>query len=407
MKDKIVINKNKLLLFSLFIYFVVISAFQLTSGLESQFGKISLILILFVFLTSYEKIKINPIFKWLLLFWGYYYLSLFWSNNFSDLLYYLVDSLKLFILSIVITNTINTDDKCKTVLKLLVFSSLISVIVLFIKTPASSWGTERVGAAIGLNSNALGMHLSLSSIICFYFLSDMLKKNKTTRSYIKIILYIIMLTSFVMVMLFSGSKKAFICLILGILIFVILSTKGYKLLFKITLFLLLSCFLCNLILTNDSLYKVMGSRLESYIKISLDNNSNIKDISTLERSFYRKEAFELFKKNPIIGYGGNGFVTHLREIDYGHIAYCHNNYLELLSTLGLIGFLIYYSYYINLLKNILKKMENNLLYILFFTLIICLLILDYGNVSYFDQFNVIILSIISASLFKNKEIDCM
>ena len=75
----------------------------------------------------------------------------------------------------------------------------------------------------------------------------------------------------------------------------------------------------------------------------------------------------------------------MEKINYSHVAYCHNNQLELLSTLGIIGFIIYYSIYAMILIRSFKnlKKERNIDNILPFIFIITLIVFEYGIVSYY------------------------
>ena len=102
----------------------------------------------------------------------------------------------------------------------------------------------------------------------------------------------------------------------------------------------------------------------------------------------------------------------MREINYSHIAYSHNNFTELLCTLGIIGFVIYYSYWLILLYRlyIIKKNSSNLqikrMSLLFMSIMIMFILLDYGNVSYVLEFNMFILCLIDIfSRIARKEIE--
>ena len=193
--------------------------------------------------------------------------------------------------------------------------------------------------------------------------------------------------------MFSGSKKALFILVAGLIGFEILATKGIKLLLKICAIFLLLYGSIFLIMNNNNLYSVLGRRIEKTI-LTITGQAGKKDIDTslTERQFYIEQAIKLFKNNILIGYGGNNFVTYMREISYRHIAYSHNNFTEMLCTLGILGFLIYYSTWIYLLIILFKnyrryKSKTELLFILILTII---LIMDYANVSYFNEFNMLL-----------------
>lgn len=88
---------------------------------------------------------------------------------------------------------------------------------------------------------------------------------------------------------------------------------------------------------------------------------------------------------------------------YGRYLYSHNNYTEILSSLGIIGFVIYYGWYLNELMKY-KNIRNRECDMWKFTLlfIIVTLILDYGTVS-FDKIHYLLMQqIISIS---NKKVE--
>ena len=148
----------------------------------------------------------------------------------------------------------------------------------------------------------------------------------------------------------------------------------------------------NLLLTNATLYKIAGYRIESFM-YSINGVSVEKtgDISTYERQFYMEKGTELFKKNIVVGYGGNNFKTHMREIGYSHIAYSHNNYVELLCTLGITGFILYYFSWFKTVFNLIKNrkkflQETNGLVYLFICIFLSKLFMDVAMISYINEF---------------------
>lgn len=129
------------------------------------------------------------------------------------------------------------------------------------------------------------------------------------------------------------------------------------------------------------------------------------DMSLNERNFYMESAIELFKENPILGYGGNNFMSYMRNVEYSHVAYSHNNYTELLATLGVVGFTIYYSFWGYIIVKLYKRYNtiNDNKYLLLFIINMIIVLMDYGNVSYFNEFNIVLLIISYINLKINKD----
>ena len=75
------------------------------------------------------------------------------------------------------------------------------------------------------------------------------------------------------------------------------------------------------------------------------NHSYMIDASTNTRINMIKYGFEMFKSNPILGVGIGNYAYYGYHI-YGLFAevYSHNNYIEMLSNIGIVGFISYYFY---------------------------------------------------------------
>ncbi|MDD3267588.1 MAG: O-antigen ligase family protein, partial [Burkholderiales bacterium] len=122
------------------------------------------------------------------------------------------------------------------------------------------------------------------------------------------------------------------------------------------------------------------------------------DISSRIRFEMIEVGKTLFLSKPFLGYGIGSF-----SIVSGFDAYSHNNYIELLVGLGIIGMVLYYSmiiYIIYKLFIIRKFIDGNPL----LAILLSLLVIDYGLVSYNSPVYqyIIALGFISIKLFKPK-----
>lgn len=380
--------------FFLFLYLIAISAYQLGTGFDAIFVRLTFILLFFSSLFLSFKITIIEIFKWLILFWIYYYLSIIWAQSSSDTLYYLTQTIQIIGLAFCIPNIMKEKKDIKIVLNLILLSVLYASILLIIRTPANHWGTERIGEVIGLYSNALGTRLAISSIIALYLFKDSLReKNK-----VALIFYFVCLILFVFLNLFTGSRKSLLVSLLGLTSYELLSTKGIKIFLKFILIILLIYGVFYFIYNNPQMYNIIGRRINAFVT-SIVSNSN-KDGSLAERIFYISVAKYLFRLYPILGIGGNNFVTYLRTIDYSHIAYSHNNYYELLSTLGIIGFIIYYYMWVKSLIKLFKiyKLKHNNLILLMLVILVLFILSDWFTVSYITDFNQLLFIVINVCI---------
>lgn len=404
------INMSMLKMFFLFLYLISISAYQLGSGFDAIFVRLSFVMLVGISIFSYPylKIRLTEQLRWIIVFWSFYFISMIWAKDINDTMYYINNFIQIFGLSISIPLIITNRHDIEKFLNLFILSMLWVVIRLIIKTPIESWGTERLGATIGLNPNTLGMRLVIVALICIYMFHKTWENKKVSRRKLKLFAYTAMFFIFNTISLFSGSKKSLLFLISGVFIYEIVITKGWKVLIKIILLMATVSFLIYLMFNNEQLYRVIGRRLERTILTLNGTASGLSiDQSLLERNYFISKAKELFGNNPILGYGGNNFVTYMRETGYSHVAYCHNNYFELLATLGLVGFVIYYYMWfrsaIRLLSSYIKYHDN--LCLLFTILIFAQFVMDYGVVSYIGEFTQLILIIgIMINKYINKEV---
>lgn len=388
--------------FLLLLFLIANSAFRLGTGFDAIIVRLSFFGLLFSIFIFNKKFKISSILKWGLIFWSYFFISILWAKNSSDTLNRLDLAIQILGCYIFIPNLIEKKSDIKTVLKYLIFSSTTAMILLALRTPIYEYGTERLGEAIGQNPNGFGMIMSVSAIFCLYFYQ--FEKNKKNGK----ILFLVLLIAFSLFSLLSGSKKALLLLICGIVFLELFATKKTKRLRGLLITVAIVPTILYLVFNNQTLYSVLGYRLEKTFMTITNQSTNIMiDQSLIERKYFREQAIYLFKQHPIVGVGGNNFTSYMRSINYKHVAYSHNNYTELLATLGLIGFMIYYLFYayivITLLKMLKKGEGNREINILFIIILTIFLILDYGLVSFYEIFNAIVLTIINQYIVIEKK----
>ena len=96
-------------------------------------------------------------------------------------------------------------------------------------------------------------------------------------------------------------------------------------------------------------------------------------------------GIQLFQQHPIIGIG----IDNPRLYTYGVVGetyYLHNNFVEILSSGGVIGAVLYYWIYVRLIISYIKRRNfDDPQYCFCLVLLILLLIMDYGMVSYYSK----------------------
>lgn len=278
----------------------------------------------------------------------------------------------------------------KTLKSLLIAASLM-VGRLLITIPREAWGLSRIGVEINYNANTVGFILSMSGIISLF-----LFKYHNSKQ------FLIFSGLFIFFSLFSGSRKALAVLFVGILIIMSLSIKNKKRLFlSFGLSIILVGFLYYAIINIQPLYEILGRRVESFISIftgsgKVDNSTNTR-ISMIAR------GYQLFLEKPLFGYG-LGTYTFLG----GFGMYSHNNYIEMLVSVGLIGTLIYYFMPMYILvkgtRLLLHFQFRNMLALLTCLLSGIILMMDVGMVSYYEEFPQIILAISYSTMVVSEKV---
>lgn len=256
--------------------------------------------------------------------------------------------------------------------KLYVIYAIISIsaLGLFLFTGAQfdiSSG-ERFGNELAGNANIIAplyMFAAISSTYCFFRAKIRLYKVIYLCAYI-IQLYAIILT---------GTKKSLIISFTFFWLFFILTQKRKFVFLSFIIFVSSAVLFISLIFNNPVLYDLIGYRFEGML-LALTTGQG--DGSTMERMNMIQDAAKFWETHPIFGIGLNLFSV---KGDYG--AYSHNNYLELLSTTGLLGFITYYSYHIKTIYNLGRTLKSNRQDNIFGLLIIgSMLFYDIGAVSY-------------------------
>ena len=186
----------------------------------------------------------------------------------------------------------------------------------------------------------------------------------------------------------SGSRKALLIIALGLMLLYIVS-YGWRAAYRIIIPVLglgLFYVVANDYIEGSSVF----NRFDSFI--NLFTGEGKVDSSTLIRQQMIEFGLISFLNRPLHGYGLNNFSV--LYINYsGAATYAHNNYVEILVSIGLIGFFLYYWLYGVILFNFryllkLKKhltKENNLMYSVLFCLLLINLLMDFASVSYYEK----------------------
>lgn len=305
--------------------------------------------------------------KWYIPFFVFSALSYYWTNYKTNVIEGLNIYIVIFAAFSVMSLLIKNYEDFYIVLKVI----MLALFTCFIDMLMNVNYSKVFGFRLGLdninsnwNANALGTSLSV-----FIIFSIILKKQGRLRT-AKLIYFLDIVFSFFIFL--TGSRKA---LIMTVMFITLLQTLEKRSRFWIRLFVAaaLTGIGYALVMNLPSLYNVIGYRLEGLASGTSTEGSYI------GRSRMIELGINWFMQSPVLGYGINAF----RALSPWN-TYAHNNYVELLVDLGIVGTGLYYFWTVFLLMNR-KRIANFPLRNYLFSVLFTLVVLDFTQVSYNDM----------------------
>lgn len=326
-----------------------------------------------------KKIKYSIPIVIIFLFAFYCFLSNFWAIN---AVLAINRAKTLFVLSIFLLISynffINVDDGEKKLLCIIMYAGIIFSIYVIMYYGIGEYFSklingERVGEEIN-NVNAIGLQTAISVVIAIFY---GLYENKKRYFILAIIPLIVSLG--------TGSRKVIILIVLGAILLFILKReekisviKTFK---KVAIFAIIVA--CFVFIAQLPMFSTVFDRFERTIN-SVTGKGRV-DNSTEERSLFVRAGLEQFLEKPILGIGiaNSNYIT-MEVANWS--SYLHNNFVELLSTTGIIGFILYYSMHLYIIINCIKMLKFKDKYINIVLIIFLInLVLDYAMVSYYSK----------------------
>lgn len=248
----------------------------------------------------------------------------------SSPIYNFINMLQVFLIGYVTYGYVDDEKKIDFVLEALIWGGIILTIRLILVTPVNVWlSWRRLGEAIGSNSNDIGNKTAISAIISLCMARRSIGRKKIT--------YFISFGLLSTIVLFSGSRKALLAVIAGV---IMLNTIGLqdkrKILFTIGIVVVFLVAGYQLIMRNEVLYATIGRRIETMVDVLFHGGSEANSIDLRER--YIQVAWGLIKQHPLLGIGLSAF-----PYVSGIGVYSHCDYTEVACSYGLIGAVLYYA----------------------------------------------------------------
>lgn len=240
-----------------------------------------------------------------------------------------------------------------------------------------------------------------STIPCFFLNLFNDEKNYRRNIFISIVLLLFSII--------TGTRKTLIIFAFIFIIMIPLKGKNvnferiFKIIFTFIVIFIPSCFL---VMKVPFLYNIIGTRIESafvYFQNDDANINNIDDSSIRVRERMKKISLELFNEKKYFGWGMDYFKAS-NQSGLGY--YSHNNFLEMLTGGGIIGFIIYYSKYVILLISlIITYLKSQKKYVWFSSIIFLSLmtVIEIWQVTYIYRFILIYQSILLSMIYLQKK----
>ena len=369
---------------ALFCFYVFISSLANDTVLSSSIGSLALYLFLgysSVYILLNKILKIELVTKWMLIFMTFCVFSMLYSPEkglLSNSEFYLL--IVNFILILFLSQyDININD-IKKISWANVLSTGVLIFILFARGDLTGFSTSnRFGQDLFGNSNILASLLMKSALYAVWLL--VYSENKVIH---KIILALCLAASYYGMFLSGGRKFIIIPIVfLYILLMFKQDSRGRKHMVKYTAVVAaVVAVVYYLIMNIPAFYAVIGERMESLFSFFL-TGSSLSGSSAEQRADMISFGLQKWIQSPIWGYGFDSFKYYNRSMT-GHFYYSHNNFVELLYNLGIIGFVIYYWYYWKLFYVAWKGKTKYTPEVRAFVigLVLSMLVFEYGAVNY-------------------------
>ena len=187
--------------------------------------------------------------------------------------------------------------------------------------------------------------------------------NAISRIKLNFILSFLVLTAYIFCLFLLGSRGAnlFLVVVVGLLFITTFLIKSNFAVDKKYFFLLLLSLIISGII-NSQLFKDNSS-----LSV-VERSTNLNTSSTQQRLRFYSSALKSISQNPILGVGIGNWKLHATEYDKPYMKdytvpyHVHNDFLEVFTELGVLGFILYFGIFLWLFFLIFKAVKSKELY---------------------------------------------
>lgn len=372
---------------------VTLFAFNDIRFIGTLTGVLPLIVALFIWIgRGKSKVTIPYNTVWYSTFTAFSALSSIWSMYIdSSMASYFLRMIVIIATITSISIYVDTPENLERIIKLYILSITIIVLMEFSSVPFADWSNGSMGSHFsGSNPNGVAFMVFCAELMAFY---EFYSKNKKG--------YLLLVAIFVVFVILSSSRKGLFAALAGPMMFVVFSTYKKNYFLNIITVFTLVALVFMYIMTDENAYNAIGKRVDAMFNYWFVNQTRRADNSMYMRSYFIDIAKEMFADSPILGKGMGNYAKIMDNYYMIHSVYSHNNFWQILSELGIVGFAIYYSMYFYLVVKLAKgafidKSRINLLFLVFMVL---LLVLETGLVNYNSKMPHIVIAIAYAATY--------
>ena len=389
------IRKNDIIDLLILLYTFSVTTFTFTDNLYqlSNMAALMLISVLLIrYLNGQNKIVGKGLTKSLILFWLVCIASLIWSHNFSATFVKCKTLTIIILLTILLYSYSIQEEKFDLLLLYINISGTALALYIMFKDGLGSYISNvfsgmRMGENVLQNVNTVGLILGVTALINFWLF--LCEKNK------KLIVLVLVLTFSVVV---SGCRTATIAMLLAMVIMFVINENTKKRLFgviKVVLVVVAMILVLQLPIFGNAIDRMM------VLVDALNGTANTTGGTALRLNMMIA-GWNSFLDKPFTGVGIGATGTINLEV-LGVELYMHNNYIELLSAVGIFGTVAYYSIFYHLTKkSICLVKEKNKYGVLVISLVGYLLISHIGAVEYSVKYDYVLLVMMYSAIAKSK-----
>ncbi len=378
----------------LFGYFFILIVFD--NAMYIKYVYIANILLLVYFLVSFlgkkQSIKKDRVVLLYSIFAVICFISSIWSIDFDTSFRHSITVVLMAINMFVIYTLISINKSVNAVFNAFIAGVFINFLFSFsFIGDIETYYTAGKFSGTLFHANLMSTLLLMSIFISSFYLVNV--KNKIYR-----LLNIVNIVISMYLILLTVSKKGLLIAAMFIILQIFFSLKSVTFLRKSLLILLFApilIYFSTFIFDYSVLIEIIDNivmRMDIFWNYIFENVQS-KENSTEERIHFIYMGLQIFSENIFLGNG-------IRSFNYLFGSYSHNNYIELLANVGLLGFISYYSMYMVLFYRTFQikiKKYRILFIILFFSF----LIIDMTIVTYYSK---IIISMFVVLAWKLKNI---